>query len=452
VVLVTTSPGGQGKGGRQMDFKHCWQAIQDIYSHVGLDEAEVLYRESCKAKDSIVHIGTLFGRSVAISCLANTSAVTHAVDPWDVQLLWGKVVKYMSDNGIEDFKGAFLDNMSLLNISPVVHDGSSQNVVSKFDDNTIDLIFIDGDHSRKAVEQDISLWYDKLKPNGVILGHDWNHSSVQNAVRSLITVHEHGACWFLHQKGIDANYITTEGYDCEPNFLKLLPSLEQFNSDDNVIILTYPSTDNTIELVDSYCSRHANWQHFTYNKKLCLSEALNRAIDFCVKRLDFNDLVHLDSDCEVLHTKWVEGLRVVMDDDTWRVDAMGIVGRQQRLTRGGHYCCLMRGDVFKEHGLRYDENFTERSQDIDLNYRVGVDTGLVKKHAPSVVVRHYNENFGMKSTQHRAWHVLQAGLHLVKKYPVSGEGLHELGVKRIQRALKLWKLSKDDIALVYESI
>lgn len=430
-----------------MNFGCCWKQAQTINSMFERDEAIKLYQESCKAKDVIVHIGVWMGRSVAISGLANPSSVVHAVDPWSIPLLMKKKRDFLQKENIKDWRQTFINNMSALNISPQVHDGPSQNIASEFDDNTIDLLLIDGCHSRVSVQRDIQLWYDKLKPNGVILGHDWDMLSIREAVHNLITVHEHAPKWFLHRRGIDANYIVTEGYNCEANFLKLLPSLERFNSDDNILISTYPSKDNTVELVDSYCKRHVNWKHITYSKVLCLSAALNRAIDLYVKRLDIKDIAHLDSDCEVLHAKWVEGLRAAMDDNTWRVDARGIVGKRSELKAGGHYACLMRSDIFKEHGLRYDENLTERSQDMELAYRVKVDTGLIKKHASDVVVKHHNANFGAKSEQQRAWYLHQAGLQLIKKYPSSDHELYVLGTKRILRALELWQLSKEDIEL-----
>jgi len=41
-----------------------------------------------------------------------------------------------------------------------------------FDDNSLDFIYIDGNHQYNAVYQDIEYWYSKIKINGVISGHD----------------------------------------------------------------------------------------------------------------------------------------------------------------------------------------------------------------------------------------------------------------------------------------
>jgi len=52
------------------------------------------------------------------------------------------------------------------------HHDYSFNVVNQFDDGSVDFIFIDGDHTYQAVEQDYSLYFPKIKSNGLIFLHD----------------------------------------------------------------------------------------------------------------------------------------------------------------------------------------------------------------------------------------------------------------------------------------
>lgn len=40
-------------------------------------------------------------------------------------------------------------------------------------DNTLDLLYIDADHSYEGVKRDLEAWYPKVKPGGVIAGHDF---------------------------------------------------------------------------------------------------------------------------------------------------------------------------------------------------------------------------------------------------------------------------------------
>lgn len=52
------------------------------------------------------------------------------------------------------------------------------------DDHSLDFVFVDGDHSQEGVAADIENWRPKLKPGGVIFGHDYNMKSVRDAVAS----------------------------------------------------------------------------------------------------------------------------------------------------------------------------------------------------------------------------------------------------------------------------
>ena len=48
----------------------------------------------------------------------------------------------------------------------------SSKAVSQFKDNSLDFVYIDGNHSFDFVLEDIYLWYSKIKNNGIIAGHD----------------------------------------------------------------------------------------------------------------------------------------------------------------------------------------------------------------------------------------------------------------------------------------
>lgn len=49
----------------------------------------------------------------------------------------------------------------------------SEDASKMFRDNYLDFIYIDGDHSYKAVKKDIELYYPKVSEGGVIGGHDF---------------------------------------------------------------------------------------------------------------------------------------------------------------------------------------------------------------------------------------------------------------------------------------
>lgn len=49
----------------------------------------------------------------------------------------------------------------------------SVNAASFFEDEYFDFIYIDADHTYKAVTEDLNAWFPKLKKGGILSGHDY---------------------------------------------------------------------------------------------------------------------------------------------------------------------------------------------------------------------------------------------------------------------------------------
>lgn len=50
----------------------------------------------------------------------------------------------------------------------------SSEVVNLFEDNELDFVFIDGSHEYEDVKKDLTLYYDKIRPGGILAGDDYN--------------------------------------------------------------------------------------------------------------------------------------------------------------------------------------------------------------------------------------------------------------------------------------
>ena len=62
----------------------------------------------------------------------------------------------------------------------------SADAVKFITDNSLDFVYIDGNHDYEFVVEDISLYYPKLKIGGLLSGHDYNYGSVKKAVNEFI--------------------------------------------------------------------------------------------------------------------------------------------------------------------------------------------------------------------------------------------------------------------------
>lgn len=78
-------------------------------------------------------------------------------------------------------------------------------------DGSIDFVFIDADHEHSAVKADIAAWWPKVKPGGILAGHDFSDEfpGVKQAVREhFATIADDGAIalraprsWWIDKPG-----------------------------------------------------------------------------------------------------------------------------------------------------------------------------------------------------------------------------------------------------------
>ncbi|MCF7223770.1 class I SAM-dependent methyltransferase [Marilutibacter chinensis] len=58
----------------------------------------------------------------------------------------------------------------------LIHNCSSELFATNVPDASIDVVYIDGDHSYEQVKNDILLYQPKLQPGGYLCGHDYSES------------------------------------------------------------------------------------------------------------------------------------------------------------------------------------------------------------------------------------------------------------------------------------
>lgn len=66
---------------------------------------------------------------------------------------------------------------------------TSLEAARKIPDGFLDMVYIDADHSDKAVSLDIPAWVPKVKAGGIVAGHDWGHRGVTPAVERYVSQH-----------------------------------------------------------------------------------------------------------------------------------------------------------------------------------------------------------------------------------------------------------------------
>lgn len=118
----------------------------------------------------IVEIGSYVGDSTRI--FATNFEQVVAVDPWDTS----GSVKIDGDDIYDSFSPAIEKQFDELveefpNIKKLKMTGDS--AVKLFEDESVDMVYIDALHTYEDVKNDIEKWFPKVKIGGVVAGHDY---------------------------------------------------------------------------------------------------------------------------------------------------------------------------------------------------------------------------------------------------------------------------------------
>lgn len=152
-----------------------------------------MHFEDMKSRDEIGHVltsmgltgtgvevGVAFGENAEQILLSSKLSMLYLVDPWN----------YVSDqspvgygDAIKDWEGCYNFCMAKLrrfdNRTCVIKLPSSD-AVQYFDDNSLDFVYIDANHMSPYVDEDLRMWFPKVKSGGVFSGHDYHN--YQNSI------------------------------------------------------------------------------------------------------------------------------------------------------------------------------------------------------------------------------------------------------------------------------
>ncbi len=155
----------------------------------------IVKRIPCEQPCVGVEIGVLNGATSAKILENCTSTIHYMVDPWsaknkdDSYIKSGSLDSQASQEWFEEnFRIALADTEPYEDRRRIRRMKSAE-VVHEFSNDTLNYVFIDGDHSYEGVCRDINLWYPKVKKGGWIGGHDWEskrHPAVSRAVRDTL--------------------------------------------------------------------------------------------------------------------------------------------------------------------------------------------------------------------------------------------------------------------------
>jgi predicted O-methyltransferase YrrM len=179
-----------------------WFDFDDIY--------ELALRRCGSRAARFVEIGAFKGRS--------TCYLAERIRETGLDIRFDVVDTFAGDPdvGYADLWPDFATNLARAGVLSLItaHRCESVAAAEAFEDRSLDFIFLDARHTFDAVCQDLSAWWPKLRPGGLLAGHDYAWSGVRAAVDAFASEHGLGgafrtdrASWIVYKTlTIDAAY------------------------------------------------------------------------------------------------------------------------------------------------------------------------------------------------------------------------------------------------------
>ncbi len=200
-------------------MEHFYENIQGW--SVGLPEIykPAIDRASSTEPSRFVEVGVWKGRSAAymyVEIINSGKPIEFTcVDTWVGD---GNESDYLNDEICQSGKlyDHFLDNMR-----PVQHvlktiKKKSVEAANDFENHSLDFVCIDASHDYESVLADINAWKDKIKPGGVLAGHDYTYHRLPPGV--IATLADMPVARAVHTV-FDKDKINGTNYGCWYTFL-----------------------------------------------------------------------------------------------------------------------------------------------------------------------------------------------------------------------------------------
>jgi len=177
------------------NFGEGWFSYPNLYSRIV---------KRFPSGSRFVEVGCWKGKSAAYMCVeianSNKDIEFFCVDTWEGS------VEHEGMEELSKLYDIFIDNMRPVGEYYFPLKMTSLEAVEKFKDESLDFVFIDASHEYEDVRDDIIAWYPKVKPGGIIAGHDYYHDEydwfpgVKRAVNELLTgFTPDEKCWIYYK-------------------------------------------------------------------------------------------------------------------------------------------------------------------------------------------------------------------------------------------------------------
>jgi len=139
-----------------------------------------------------VEVGTADGHFAVRLCQANPDLKLTCVDPWTTDV-------YTNQARQERHYLKAVEKLTPFNVE--IMRMTSMEAVGKFEDKSLDFVYIDADHRFNFVMCDIIFWNAKVRTGGIFAGHDYFFvPDIARAVQAYVDCHNIAPWYALKER------------------------------------------------------------------------------------------------------------------------------------------------------------------------------------------------------------------------------------------------------------
>ena len=147
---------------------------------------------------TIVEIGVYNGCFLLPITFMNNNILSYGIDPYtsyiqndiDDKKIDNLALSITTNvNFLNNTYNRLLDNINKFKLNVKIFRDTSKNSVSNFDNDSIDILNIDGNHDYENVLKDLSLYEIKIKKDGIIILNNINWESIKSALNKFLSLH-----------------------------------------------------------------------------------------------------------------------------------------------------------------------------------------------------------------------------------------------------------------------
>ncbi|QDU64444.1 hypothetical protein Pan216_53340 [Planctomycetes bacterium Pan216] len=148
-------------------------------------------------------------------------AVLHLIDPWKEfhQDDYSDKINAAQEEMQRRFEFT-QDRLRRFGTRCRFHREMSEEAVGRFEDASLDFVYIDANHSYAASRQDIAWWWPKVRPGGIFAGHDYLEGQIEGSDygvkraidefvaehdQQLFVIDEPWPSWYLIKRPVSAS-------------------------------------------------------------------------------------------------------------------------------------------------------------------------------------------------------------------------------------------------------